>query len=132
MNVIVELTSPEHHASSAMPAALRDLYYHHDGLTRMIKHYGCPNTGGQHTCTISGERADVVAWLDLFLEEHPKTKPEIDIIKRTIRREFVNSPLTNRLHVKLGRFNRQHAHNGSLISRPWFWHESHEPDYIND
>lgn len=131
MNVIVELTAPCHYSTSAMPKVLHDLYYHRDGLLSMINHHGCPHNGGQHTCTVSGERADVVAWLDLFLEQYPEVQPEIDVIKRTIRREFINSPLTTRLHIKLGRFNRQHAHKGSLISRPWFWHESHEPDYIN-
>lgn len=130
MEVTLELTAPEQHKTSHMPYALRQLHYHNDELSRIINMQGCPNTGGRHTCTVRGERADVVAWLDLFLEEYPDTKPEIDIIKRTIRREFINSPLTHNLKIKLSDLTRQHVYKGQFISRPWFWHEQNEPDYV--
>lgn len=132
MEVTVVLSVPEHHKTSHMPYAIRQMHYGNDNLSGMISMSGYPNNGGQHTCTIWGDRADVVAWLDLFLEEYPDTKPEIDIIKRTIRREFINSPLTHRLKVDLREFTRQHVYKGQFISRKWFWHPKCEPDYVEE
>lgn len=132
MKVTVVLSAPEHHKTSHMPFALRQMYYGGDTLTRLIDMSGYPNNGGQHTCTISGDRADVVAWLDLFLEEYPDAKPEIDIIKRAIRREFINSPLTHRLRINLSDFTRQHVYKGQFISRKWFWHPACEPDHVEE
>jgi hypothetical protein len=121
MKVHLNLTSPEQHYKSAMPKALRDLHYGRSGLISLIDHTGCPNNGGQHTLTVSGERQEVVAWLDLFLEQYPETKPEVDILKRNIRREFINSPLTNSLKITLSKFMQQHSYEGTLVSKPWFW-----------
>lgn len=132
MEVILNLSTPEHHKTSHMPYAIRQMYYGNDMLSRLITMNGYPNNGGQHTCTISGDRADVVAWLDLFLEEYPDAKPEIDIVKRTIRREFINSPLTHCLRIKLSDFTRQHVYKGQFVSRKWFWHEQDEPDYVDE
>lgn len=132
MEVTVILTVPGHHKTSHMPHAIRQLHYGNDNLSGLISMSGYPNNGGQHTCTIWGKRPDVVAWLDLFLEEYPDTKPEIDIIKRTIRREFINSPSTRRLKVDLREFTRQHVYKGQFISRKWFWHPACEPDYVEE
>lgn len=134
MKVTVALTAPEHHKTSHMPTALRQMYYQsgYDELCSLIDMTGYPHNGGSHSCAISGERADVVGWLDLFLEAFPDTKPEIDIIKRTIRREFVNSPLTHHLRIDLSDFTRQHVYKGQFISRKWFWHEECEPDYVEE
>lgn len=132
MEVVLDLSVPEHHKTSHMPYAMRQMYYGNGMLSRLISMHGYPNNGGQHTCTINGDRADVVAWLDLFLEEYPDTKPEIDIIKRTIRREFINSPLTHCLRIKLADFTRQHVYKGQFISRKWFWHPACEPDYVEE
>lgn len=132
MDVTVVLTVPEHHKTSHIPHAICHMHYYNDTLPHLINMHGCPHHGGQHTCTINGKRADVTAWLDLFLEEYPNTKPEIDIIKLTIRREFINSPLTHRLKINLSEFTRQHVYKGQSISRKWFWHPACEPDYVEE
>lgn len=121
MEVTLNLSAPEHHDTSHMPRALRNLFYYKDDLCRAIDLYGRPNTGGQHRCTVVGKRADVVAWLDLFLEEFPDTKPEIDTVKRHIRQSFIRNPDGKTLHVTLADFTRQHVYQGGFISAPWFW-----------
>jgi hypothetical protein len=131
MKVTVVLSAPEHHKTSHMPYALRRMYFGQDGLSRLIDMSGYPNNGGQHTCTISGERTDIIAWLDLFLEEYPDTKPEIDTLKKHIRHEFIKSP-SGHCRIVLADFTRQHVHNGKFISRRWFWHEGCEPEHLGD
>lgn len=126
MQVYLNLDVPEHHGSSAMPRAIRDLYYSYrnDGLLNLIKSYGCPHSGGQHKLHFTGERKDVVAWLDLFLETFPQTKPEVDAIKKRIHNAFVYKTGCNSegdLRLELKAMLRQHGYNGEIILRPWFW-----------
>jgi hypothetical protein len=124
MNVVLDLTCPERHSTSEFPTAVRKLYYNrheHADLLSMIESYGSPNSGGFHRLEILGTRADVTAWLDLLLEEFPGIKPEIDILKRHIRSEFIRSPMTYRYSLSLKEIKRQHGYNGELYSRPWFW-----------
>lgn len=130
--VYIQLSSPQQHPTSAMPKALHDLYYGgevENDLLRLIQFTGYPHNGGSHTFTVFGERYDAVAWLDLFLERFPETKPEIEIIKKEIRKVFLHEPSKRILYIKLSEFKRQHGYNGQLITRKWFWTEHHEPDY---
>ena len=130
--VYVDLSAPESHASSAMPKALRDLYYsgkRGDTLLSLIESTGYPHNGGSHTLKVFGKRYDVVAWLDLFLDQYPDTKPEIDIIKKTIRTRFLHEPDGRLFQIKLGSFTRQFGYKGEIITRKWFWWEGCEPDY---
>lgn len=133
--VYVELSAPQQHATSAMPKALHDLYYGGkvgDELLKLIQFNGYPHHGGSHALTIIGERYDTVAWLDLFLEHYPETKPEIDVIKKEIRKIFLRDPSKSRVFIKLQDFTRQHGYKGDLITRRWFWHEQDEPDYVGE
>lgn len=131
MEVFLNLDVPEHHHSSAMPRAIRELYYAHrnDGLLSLVNSYGCPHSGGQHKFRFNGERKDVVAWLDLFLDQFPQTKPEIDAIKKRIHNAFVyktGCDSKGNLHLDLKTLTRQHGYNGEIILRPWFWHPEDE------
>lgn len=126
MQVYLNLDVPEHHERSAMPRAIRELYYSHrnDGLLNLIKSYGCPHSGGQHKLHFTAERADVVAWLDLFLETFPGTKPEVDMLKKRIHNAFVYKTGCNsegNLRLELASQVRQHGYLGEIIMRPWFW-----------
>lgn len=130
--IYIDLSAPESHATSAMPKALRDIYYsgkRGDTLLGLIESTGYPLRGGTHALKVFGKRPDVVAWLDLFLEHYPDTKPEIDIIKKEIRKIFIHEPDRRLVQIKLSQFTRQHGYNGQLITRKWFWTEHHEPDY---
>lgn len=126
MQVYLNLDVPEHHATSHMPRAIRDLYYgaKNDDLLSLIKSYGCPHSGGQHKLHFTDERKNVVAWLDLFLERFPNTEPEIKQLKKFIHNAFVYKTGCNSdgdLRLELKCLTRQHGYNGKIIMRPWFW-----------
>lgn len=126
MQVTLNLDTPEHHPTSAMPRAIRELWYQprREGLLALISSYGCPHTGGQHKFHFTAERADVVAWLDLFQEAFPNTAPEIMVLKRRIHLAVVHGTNTNSsgdLRLELKAIERQFGYNGEVITRPWFW-----------
>lgn len=120
MKVIAVLTSPEHHPTSKMPNVLRKLLYSNDDLLNMIECTGCPNTGCEHSLTISGERSDVVAWLDLLRETYPMITDEVNAIKREIHLGFVRDP-SGTLTVRLKRILKFVTINDKTVQRNWFW-----------
>lgn len=132
MQVTIDLSAPEHHPKSKLPKALRDMWYSRvkgEGLLSLIEAYGCPNTGGEHTFRFTADRADSVAWLDLFQETYPDTAPEIMIIKKHIHAAFVRGAGLNsrgNLQVKLKAITQQFGYNGEIVTRPWFWTEAWE------
>lgn len=127
MKVTLDLSAPCHHAFSKMPKALHNLWYGRgtaDDLLSLIPAYGCPHTGGEHTFRFTADRADAVAWLDLFQEVNPEIEPEIMMIKRRIRLAVVQGAGVNSqgdLKIVLKEITKQIGHNGELIHRPWFW-----------
>lgn len=135
MKVIVDLSAPEQHPKSAMPKILRQFWYS-DGkskdLRSLIDYGGCPNTGCWHKFWIKGDRADVVAWLDLFQDMYPDSAPEIMIVKKNIHTAFVHGKGVNQagnLNITLSTITRQLPYKGELINRPWFWTESWEEEH---
>lgn len=125
MKVFLDLTCPEHHASSGFPRAIRQLIYmqEHDELLSMApSRYCSPHSGGQHRLTIQGKRADVVAWLDLFSETFGKAvAPEVAIMKHRIRTFFIQNTTAVSYDLKLRNIERQIPVNGVLEMKPWFW-----------
>lgn len=133
MKVTLNLDTPEHHPTSGMPRAVRDLWYGRrgDSLTDLIDAQGCPNSGCEHKFHFSAERGEVVAWLDLFEETYPNTAPEVAILKRQIKRAVVyNEGVDSNGNVKvtLKKITRQVPFNGEMIERPWFWTEDWEKE----
>lgn len=76
---------------------------------------GCPHNGGEHTCTIRGERDELLTSLELFEECYPETKKEIGLLKdalndgvdsliilRKVLRD--KAPYLNWVYVRDGRF----------------------------
>lgn len=124
MQVTVDLSSPEQHPTSAMPKAMRQLWYRNDGLLKLIEAYGCPNSGCEHTLRFTADRADVIAWLDLFVETYPETYPDIHMVKERIRLAFVQGNgcrPDGSFMIKLKDITRQVGYNGEIITRRWFW-----------
>lgn len=127
MQVTIDLSAPCHHATSKMPKALHALWYgrgNSDDLLGLISAHGCPHTGGEHTFRFTADRADAVAWLDLFKEHYPDVEPEIMMIKRKIHLAFVQGHGLNSrgdLKVVLKELTKQVGHNGKLLQRGWFW-----------
>lgn len=126
MKVLVDLSSPEQHPTSWMPKAMRALWYRNNGLLDLINPRGCPNNGCEHTFHFSAERADVVAWLDLFVEEYPLTLPDIRVVKERIHKAFVygtDCRPDGSFSIKLKSIKREVEYNGETLTRPWFWAE---------
>lgn len=128
MQVMLNLDTPEHHPTSGMPKAIRELWYSRrgEGLLGLVNAHGCPNSGCQHKFHFTAPRADTVAWLDLFLEQYPNCEPEVMVLKKAIRNAFVQGKGLNsngNLHLVLNRIPRQVPIKGVLIQRPWFWIE---------
>lgn len=127
MKVTLDLSAPCHHPVSKMPKALHNLWYGRntsDDLLSLISAYGCPHTGGEHTFRFTADRADAVAWLDLFQEANPEIEPEIMIIKRKIHAGFVQGTGLNHhgdLKIVLKEIMKQVGYNGELVQRSWFW-----------
>lgn len=125
MQVYLDLTCPEHHHGSNFPKAIRNLIYtyRNDGLLSLAPNSYCsPNSGGQHRLTMSGKRADIIAWLDLFSETFGKdVGPEVAIIKHRIRTYFIQNSTAPSYHLKLKEIERQIPVHGELKMRPWFW-----------
>lgn len=125
MKVFLDLTCPEHHTNSAFPRAIRQLIYmqeYDELLTLAPGRYCSPHSGGQHRLVINGERADVVAWLDLLLETFGKAvEEEVKILKRRIRVHFLHNPNKPTYDIKLAWQERQFCVNGDLVMKPWFW-----------
>lgn len=120
MKVRVVLSSPEQHPISAMPKALRNILYFNDDLLSLIDWNGCPNSGCEHKLAVSGERRDVIGWLDLFLEAYPDTKPEIHAIKLMIKQKFINDP-DRQITVTLRNLNKFHDSDNGIVEKHWFW-----------
>ena len=120
MRVRLDLTSPEHHDNSAMPKVLREMLYGDHPLLEMIEWTGCPNTGCEHKLIVSGERSEVVAWLDLLKESFPQISEEMNPIKRKIHLEFIKNP-SSTLRVSLKEQTRLVNIEGDVVSKPWFW-----------
>lgn len=123
------LTSPEQHPSSKMPAALRHLLYSNDELLSLIDFSGCPNSGCEHTLSISGERRDILGWLDLFVDAYPGVRDEAQAIKKAIRAKFLNDPDCN-FSIKLKDIQRGVLLEGKIVRRPWFWTPEWEIDRV--
>ncbi|AEV89655.1 hypothetical protein OBP_218 [Pseudomonas phage OBP] len=126
MNVTLYLDTPEHHPTSKMPRAIRELWYSNrrEGLLSLVEGYGCPHSGCEHRFHFTAPRADVVAWLDLFVEEFPDCSPEVAILKSKIRIGFVQGigvDSRGNMRLVLKTIQRQVGYNGELLSRPWFW-----------
>lgn len=124
MKVLVNLSSPEQHPTSWMPKAMRELWYRNNGLLDLIEPHGCPNNGCEHTFYFSGERADVVAWLDLFVDAYPLVLPDIHVIKERIHKAFVygtDCAVNGNFKIKLKSIMREVEYNGETLTRPWFW-----------
>ena len=46
---------------------------------------GYPHNGGRHTLTISDHTPEVLGWLELFEEQYPFVKEELDILREYIK-----------------------------------------------
>lgn len=128
MRVICNLSCPRTHDTSALPKALYDLYLRPDSgeIMSLVDEGRITVSPTEITCIVSSKRADVTAWLDVLLELYPDIDPEVNIIKRHIRSEFIRSPLTDTFNVRLKEIKRQHGHNGALLQREWFWKPEEE------
>lgn len=126
MKVFLDLTCPEHHHSSQFPLVMRNLIYRqeHDELLSLAPNRYCsPHSGGQHRLSMSGERADIVAWLDLLNDTFGKViGPEIAILKHRIRTYFIQNTTAPSYHIKLKDIERQVPVDGKLQMKKWFWH----------
>lgn len=135
MNVILDLTCPEQHLTTKFPSVVRKMLYERKeehNLLPLIGYNGCPNTGGRHRLEVYGTRQDVTAWLKMVEETFPEVKPEIDVLIKHIRSEFIRGPMTHNYKLALRDIKRQHGYNGELYSRPWFWFASQEFGENND
>jgi len=117
-----------------MPEALHDLYYlgkDSESLLKMgLDNSGSPHNGGFHTLTVWGSHEDVIAWLDLFKEQYPKTEPEIAIIKDRIQKTLQYDPFAETLRIVLKDIIRQYCYKEEIIARSWFWTPAWEKEGI--
>lgn len=68
--VLVQLSAPER---TELGKVLFRLYYT-SGRTLLDLapgQSGYPHNGGEHTLFLEGERKDILAWLELFIEQYP-------------------------------------------------------------
>lgn len=87
--VLVELDAPQTSRTGHM---LNDLLYKNQDLVEMAPGFsGSPHSGGIHRCFISGNRVEVIAWLDLVVSEYPDWETAALRVKGEIRRLFLKA-----------------------------------------
>ena len=87
--VLVELDAPQTSRTGHM---LNDLLYKNQDLVEMAPGFsGKPHSGGIHRCFVSGNRVEVIAWLDLVVSEYPDWETAALRVKGEIRKLFLKA-----------------------------------------
>lgn len=81
MLLTLDLSSPE---QSVMGKAIEHYHYHENPLHGILNTKGFPHNGGSHTLSVTGNKKDLLSWLDLFLENYPSTSQEINALKEEL------------------------------------------------
>ena len=79
----VELTMGE---STRFGRTLFDFWYRNQSLQDLAPGLtGCPHNGGEHTCSITGEYDDLIAFLELYVDAYPEIAREIGLLRLVLR-----------------------------------------------
>ncbi|QDH47168.1 hypothetical protein PQC06_gp093 [Aeromonas phage LAh10] len=120
--VQVRLDAPQDSRTGYM---LNNMLYSNTDLTELAPDFrGCPHNGGEHTCTVTGTRQEVITWLDLVVEEYPDWEYAATKIKGHIRKEFLGAEWRKygRINIHLKKMECLKLERGQDRPdvKPWF------------